>query len=220
MPQDVGAGGYHWQSESHVSGWDQGKAAMSEEREVGFAALLDHLSADPGTPLRVVDLGAGDGKGAEVVLERYPLANAALVDFSDLMIAKGVARMAQFQDRYHYVRWDMNNGGWPAELSEPLDAVVSSAAIHHVSDERKAWLATAVAQRLKPGGMFANYDLFRDADAQFEAAEVHDRTCATIEDAIAHLAAAGFVDIHVTAQSPRPKHQGQLALLIGHKPVH
>jgi hypothetical protein len=71
MPQDAGAGGYHWQSKSHVIGWDEGKAAMAEEREVGFAALLDDLPADPDTPLRVVDLGAGDGKVAEVVLERF-----------------------------------------------------------------------------------------------------------------------------------------------------
>lgn len=220
MQNDIGAGGYHWQSESHVSGWDQGKTAMAAEREVGFAALLDHLSADPLEPLRVVDLGAGDGKVAEVVLGRYPHASAALVDFSELMITKGVARMAQFQDRYRYVRWDMNEGAWPAELSEPLDAVVSSAAIHHLTDERKAWLVAEAAQRLKPGGTFANYDLFRNADAQFGPDEVHGRTCATIDDAVHHLTAAGLVDVEVTARSPRPKHQGQLALLIGHKPAH
>jgi trans-aconitate methyltransferase len=218
MTQGLGAGGYHWQDSNHVERWDEGRRAMAAERAVGFAAMLDHLPDDLSAPLRIVDLGAGDGKVAAVVLDRYPAASSVLVDFSELMMRKGIERLARFQGRYSYLHWDMNGGDWPAELGGPFNAVVSSAAIHHLSNERKKWLNAAVAARLAPGGVFANYDLFRDPGAVLGDDETHDRTCATLEEAASFLEGGGFVDVLVTARSPRPKHKGQLALLVGRTP--
>ena len=40
-----------------------------------------------------------------------------------------------------------------------FDAVVSSLAIHHVSDDRKPVLFAEVARLLAPGGTFANLDI-------------------------------------------------------------
>src|SRR5262249_40093264 len=134
---DVGTGGYHWQDQLHVDEWEARKRRMASEREPGFAALLEELPPDPRLPLRIVDLGAGDGKVAGVVLEAYPRATAVLVDFSEGMIEKGVGLMAAFEDRFESLAWDMNIGNWPAELEGPFDAVVSSAALHHLQDDRK-----------------------------------------------------------------------------------
>lgn len=219
MAQDPGAGGYHWQTQSQVTRWEQRRTAIAAERRTAFAALLNRLPAEPHSPLHLLDLGAGDGEVSAVVLNQYPQATAVLVDFSEPMINKGVERLTSFDSRYRYSRWDMNEGDWPADLDEPFDAAVSSVAIHHLSNDRKAWISTAVAAHLKPGGVFANYDLFRDPDAVFDADEVHDRNCATLDQAISHLSAAGLVEIEIVARSPRPSHKGQLALLIGRKPA-
>jgi hypothetical protein len=43
--------------------------------------------------------------------------------------------------------------------------------------------------------------------------EIHDQRCATLDEAVSFLEDGGFTDVQVTARSPRPKHQGQLALL-------
>jgi cyclopropane fatty-acyl-phospholipid synthase-like methyltransferase len=75
------------------------------------------------------------------------------------MMTRGEHELARFGDRFRYHDWDMNVGGWPVELSGPFDAVVSSAAIHHLDHDRKRWLARAVLDHLAPGGVFANYDL-------------------------------------------------------------
>jgi tRNA (cmo5U34)-methyltransferase len=218
MTTDPGAGGYHWRDSEQADRWDARQRDLDAERAEGFTAMLEQLPSDPATPLLVVDLGAGDGKVASAVLRQYPNATADLVDFSEPMMGKGASRLVGFEGRYRYVYWDMNHGDWPAALSGPFHAVVSSAAIHHLSSQRKEWLAAAVLARLVPGGVFATYDLFRDADAVLAEDEVHARTCATADEAIGFLRDAGYAEVLLTANSPRPKHHGQLALLVGRAP--
>lgn len=130
-------------------------------------------------------------------------------------MTKGEHELARFGDRFRYHDWDMNVGGWPVELSGPFDAVVSSAAIHHLDHDRKRWLARAVLDHLAPGGVFANYDLFRDPEATFGADEIHDRTCASVDEATGFLHDAGYADIMVTARVPRPARKGEFALIVG-----
>jgi SAM-dependent methyltransferase len=212
------AGGYQWRDQEHVDGWDSRKQRMASEREPGFAALLQELPANTDLELQVLDLGAGDGTIAGIVLETYPRATAVLVDFSEGMIEKGASTMASFEGRYKYVFWDMNTTDWPAELSGPFDAVVSSAALHHLKDDRKNRLAKEVVYRLVPDGIFANYDLFREASAIFTGEHaVHNETCSTLADAQRSLVDAGC-EVLVTARAPRPRHPGlELALLVGRK---
>jgi SAM-dependent methyltransferase len=150
-----------------------------------------------------------------LVLDWYLSARAVLVDFSEAMMTKGEHELARFGDRFRYHDWDMNVGGWPVELSGPFDAVVSSAAIHHLDHDRKRWLARAVLDHLAPGGVFANYDLFRDPEATFGADEIHDRTCASVDEATGFLHDAGYADIMVTARVPRPARKGEFALIVG-----
>jgi SAM-dependent methyltransferase len=215
MTTGPGSGGYHWRSEEHVAGWDAIRSRLDPLREAGLRAMVDQLSIDRFAPLRVVDLGAGDGRIASLVLDFYPSASAVLVDFSAPMMAKGEQELARFGDRSRYHDWDMHVGAWPVDLPGPFDAVVSSAAIHHLENDRKRWLARAVMDHLTPGGVFANYDLFRDPNASFGANEIHDRTCASVNEAIGFLNDAGYVEITVTAQLPRPARKGEFALMVG-----
>jgi SAM-dependent methyltransferase len=218
MSSNIGAGGYHWQRQEHVERWNAAQRAQTLDRTDAFAEMLDYFPSDTRLPLRVVDLGAGDGMVTSVVLQRFPEAQAILIDFSPPMMEKGAERLAPFAGRYAYVTWDMNIGDWPADRSGPFDAVVSSAAIHHLQNDRKQWLFKVVLERLVPGGVFANYDLFRDPLAAFSDEEVHGRTCATIHEARSFLVNAGFGNLVVTARSARPKHKGELALLVGTRP--
>jgi SAM-dependent methyltransferase len=125
MTHGPGSGGYHWRSEEHVAGWDATRSRLDPLREAGFRTMLDQLSTDRLAPLRIVDLGAGDGRVASLVLDWYLSARAVLVDFSEAMMTKGEHELARFGDRFRYHDWDMNVGGWPVELSGPFDAVVS-----------------------------------------------------------------------------------------------
>jgi cyclopropane fatty-acyl-phospholipid synthase-like methyltransferase len=152
-----------------------------------------------------------------VILDEYPRSQALLVDFSEPMIEKGTRELGRFAGRFGYVRWDMNVGDWPDVLGRRYDAVVSSAAIHHLVNPRKRWLAGQVIAHLVPGGVFANYDLHRDAAARFGDDEEHDRTCATVAESAGFLDEAGYVDVAIVARSPRPTHKGELALVLGRR---
>lgn len=215
MPDGLRPGGYHWRSQVHVAQWDARKQALASDRRAGFDEMIRALPSDTSATLRVLDLGAGDGKVSETILDAYPHSRAVLVDFSMLMMDKGRKQLGRFDGRYVYVHWDMNQGDWPEKLGGPYDVVASSAAIHHLDNSRKRWLAHRVMEHLTPGGVFANYDLHRDPDAQFSVDEIHDRTCATLTEATSFLDEAGFVGVRVTARSPRPSHKGELALVLG-----
>jgi trans-aconitate methyltransferase len=215
MPENLGAGGYHWRSRDRVARWEAGKQALASDRRQGFGEMLRALPADTTAGLRILDLGAGDGKVAETILDEYPNSRAVLVDFSEPMMDKGRKQLSRFDGRYVYAHWDMNQGGWPEDLGGPYDVVASSAAIHHLDNGRKKWLAERIIEHLAVGGVYANYDLYRDPDAEFGDSEAHDRTCATLAEATAFLNDAGFVGVRVTARSPRPSHKGELALVLG-----
>jgi hypothetical protein len=214
----LGTGGYHFQRPDHVNRFIAREQARAEERIVVFETLLGCLPTDTDLPLHFVDLGAGDGKVAEAVFNRYPKSTAILVEFSDLMIEKGKEALASFGDRYQYFNWDMNLGDWPSEFEGPFDAVVSSLAIHHLNNERKLWLATAVFDRLLPNGIFANYDRLRDPLISYGEDEAHDRTCATLDEARDLLVRAGYSNVTVPIRNEYPKPDTcENALLIARK---
>jgi SAM-dependent methyltransferase len=100
----------------------------------------------------------------------YPASNAVLADFSAEMMRQGEHEMQPFAGRYRYVEFDMSAGQWPAVIPAPLDAVVSSLFVHHLTDARKQGLFAEVFGRLVPGGWFLNYDPVRADDPVVEAA--------------------------------------------------
>jgi cyclopropane fatty-acyl-phospholipid synthase-like methyltransferase len=216
--EKLGGGGYHWQQEDVVANWDNIRRAVEEEREKGFQRMLEFLPEDTNAFIRFVDLGAGDGKAAGIVLQRYRNASAVLTDFSGPMIAKAAEKLLSFNGRWRQVYWDMNEGDWPTEIAGEFDAVISSSAIHHLTNERKRWLTRCVAMHLVPRGVFVNYDLFRDADAIFDADDIHGRTCATVTEAAAHLEDQGYTEIKVDSRFPIPSQKGEIAVLMGRKP--
>lgn len=133
------------------------RAADLPHREEGEFVLLDDLRDV--LPGRVLDLGCGDGRLAALVLDAYPGSTAVCVDFSDTML---VAAAARFGDSVgvEIVRHDLSEPlPSTGPFDRPFDAVVSSLAIHHMTDDRKPELDREVADLLRDGGVFANLDV-------------------------------------------------------------
>jgi len=217
MTYTLDQGGEHWKRQDHVDAWAERKAALSEERAIGFQHLLDALPGDTEAHLRILDLGAGDGTVAGLLLERFPNAMAELVDFSEPMMEEGRRSLAMFEGRFRYHFWDMSIGPFPEALTRgaPFDAIVSGAAIHHLVNDRKGWIVEESHRLTRPGGIFANYDLYRDPDATFGPDEGHNAACATLAEASDHLERAGYHDVEILARVPRPARRTEMALMLG-----
>ena len=89
MPDTEDTNAAVWKSDIGVSFWKSTQADR-EQRRAGHRALLAELlpfAADE--PFTVVDLGAGTGAAARIILDHYPAAHAILADFSPQMMAQG-----------------------------------------------------------------------------------------------------------------------------------
>ncbi len=109
---------------------------------------------------RFLDLGAGAGAFARIVMDAHPRSSGVLVDFSEPMIEKANERLAAQRDRWEYRRGDLASPDWRDALpaGERYDAVVSGFCIHHLPDERKRRLYGEVLELLEPGGVFLNWE--------------------------------------------------------------
>lgn len=107
---------------------------------------------------RILDVGAGSGLMSRILLERYPAAQAVLVDYSEPMLE---AARQQFNEKQATIyKADLNAANWieSAQSHAPFDVVVSGYAIHHLQDERKRALYGEIFQLLRPSGIFINVE--------------------------------------------------------------
>ncbi|MCX6689788.1 MAG: methyltransferase domain-containing protein [Methanoregula sp.] len=101
----------------------------------------------------ILDIGAGTGLFAALMLEKFPAAELTLLDISEYMLA--VAR-ERFSDRKNvrYVVSDYSR----SELGGKYDICCSALSIHHLITEDKRLLFHKIYAALAPGGMFVNAD--------------------------------------------------------------
>jgi tRNA (cmo5U34)-methyltransferase len=158
----------------------------------------------------ILDLGAGTGLLSEFIMQKFNDASLHLLDESPEMLAKAQQRLSQYNPKIFI-----------QQMTDPLPsgkfhAVISSLAIHHLTDENKRDLFRRIHQSLAPGGVFINAEqilgvtewqekLYDDMhlngaralgsdEAEIQAAVVRmtfDK-CATLTDQISWLKETGF----------------------------
>jgi tRNA (cmo5U34)-methyltransferase len=170
MPDSTDTNEAIWKSDSAISHWVL--TAEDRERRRADERLLvaELLPFDDDEQFTFVDLGAGTGAAARVVLDRFPGARAILADYSLQMMEHGRRELSAFGDRYAYVEFDLARDPWPTEIPSEVDAVISSLCVHHLPDGRKGELFVEILEHLVPGGWYLNYDPVRTEDAVVEAA--------------------------------------------------
>ena len=91
----------------------------------------------------VLDVGCGTGRVTEALLALVPRGRVLALDASEEMVALARRRLG---DRAHVWCQDVLD----LELDEPVDAIVSTAALHWVTDHDRLW--ARLARALRPGG--------------------------------------------------------------------
>ena len=140
-----------WQTIDHAFAY-LSRADKLPHRIEGEKVLLDQISPKV---KHVLDLGTGDGRLLSLVLLQNPSAEGVALDFSEPMIAQAKKRFAN-DKRVTIVKHDFSYQ-LPGNLG-CFDAVVSSLAIHHLTDERKKQLYSEIFNHLNSGGVFCNLE--------------------------------------------------------------
>lgn len=217
QPSSTGAsgsriGGFEWQDSDHVAKFLSRED--KSEHELAFEHFAGILPFAADASIQILDLGAGAGAFSTVLLDHFPNASAVLADFSPAMMEAGAESLARFKGRYRYVELDMNGSTWPAELTGPFQAVVSSRAIHHFMNDQKAVIFANAFRLMASGGMIANWDHIRKPDNTYREGSSHGLTEASEEDQLAIFRQVGFVDVRTDyrdGSNPR-------GLFVGRKP--
>ena len=120
-------------------------------RAEGESVLLEFV---PKEVRRILDLGAGDGRLLALLRIDRRDAQGIALDFSPTMLA---AARKRFRDdgNVQVIEHDMED---PLPDMGRFDAIASSFAIHHCTDERKRALYTEIHSALLPGGIFCNLE--------------------------------------------------------------
>lgn len=120
-------------------------------RTEGEAALLEIV---PSTVHRILDLGTGNGRLLGLLKVERPSSSSVALDFSPPMLEAVRERFAS-DKTVEIVEHNMDN---PLPQLGLFDAIVSSFAIHHLTDKRKHDLYAEIFTMLEPGGIFCNLE--------------------------------------------------------------
>ncbi len=152
------------------SGWDESSSQKfidygryfvpDRERQLKTIVDLVPLLDQPGT---IFELCCGEGLLAEALLERFPACTVYGFDGSPEMLQQAQTRLARFGSRFQPRSFDLAATSW-RQVDQPLHAVVSSLAIHHLDGPQKQALFRDVYRMLAEGGALIIADVMAPAD--------------------------------------------------------
>jgi tRNA (cmo5U34)-methyltransferase len=150
-----------WSERDSATFLDLGRYYVPQ-RDVQIATICGAIPAPPassqGGPAHIVELCCGEGLLARALLDRFPTATVHALDGSDAMLAATAQRLAPHGGRFEARKFDLPSSDW-RRFPWPVQAIVSSLAIHHLSSGEKRQLYADMAGCLAPGGALVVCDL-------------------------------------------------------------
>ncbi|MEU3186674.1 class I SAM-dependent methyltransferase [Streptomyces sp. NPDC006923] len=168
-----------------VERWERQQQRYAIDREERFTVVADVVEhVTMGRPeAQVVDLGCGPGSLAVRLSQRLPDARIVAVDMDPVLL--GLGRSLE-SDAVRYVDAVIGEPGWTDTLGldGPLDAAVSTTALHYFPDRLLQTVYAQLARILRPGGVLVNADHLLQEAAELAAHVGHKR--AGRQQAFAH----------------------------------
>ena len=150
---------HDWHSTDYVAEWIDRDVTRDDERRPVLKKMLALAPFARDAEIKVLDVGGGYGIVTDEVLRAFPRARVTLQDYSQPMLDAARKRLAAYEGRVRFALCDLTHAGWTKSVDGPFDLATSGIAIHNLRD--KALIAGAyrgVAEALKTGGMFLDYD--------------------------------------------------------------
>lgn len=138
-------------------------------RELLFATILTELGRLNPAPERILELGIGPGYLAERIMAQMPRIEYVGVDYSHAMLTLATQRLAQHRARLHLMQLDLLDEGWTERISKPVDAIVSTWALHDLGSEAAIASVYRGARRiLGDGALLLNGDFVKPRGSPFD----------------------------------------------------
>ncbi len=149
-----------------VSGWTEQDSQLYRDiadvavpgRQELMATLVAAVPFAAEEPVKILELGSGDGRLAEALLTVFPRATLTALDGSESMRRETAARLAPFGDRARVAAFEVAALDWWDRMFG-VDLIVSSLCLHHLNDAKKQYLYKAAAERLSVRGVLLIADL-------------------------------------------------------------
>ena len=167
MAEVIGAQ-HEFHDEEFVTGWAERFVPTPERLQLFEVISAELRTAVPATG-RVVELGIGPGYLAQHLLQGMPGIRYYGIDFSTPMLDIARQRLKAHSDRVNYIQADLLRDGWWADLPAPVNAIVSTWALHDLGSQKNVEsVYRGCAQVLREGGVLLNGDFIKPDHAVFE----------------------------------------------------
>ena len=133
-------------------------AVAVPRRDEMMAALVAAAPFAPDEPIKILELGSGEGLLAAALLARFPRASLTALDGSESMRRETTTRLAEFGARARVAAFELPTLDWWDRMFG-VDLIVSSLALHHLNDAKKQYFYKAAAERMSPRGALLIADL-------------------------------------------------------------
>lgn len=160
---------YAFNTTDTVATYDLDMDVLHPNRARMASVVCEVLPFDKAENVRILDLGVGTGYLSQRIIETFPHARIVAVDVAELMIDKAKLRLKNHLSQVTFQVSAFQELPDKISTLSPVDAVVSSFALHHLYREEKLTLFRYIHSLLKPHGWFVNCDIFKTADAMLEA---------------------------------------------------
>lgn len=131
-------------------------------REIANAVRIELTGRLTGKPLKLLDLGCGDGSMTLNLVPKSNILSYLGCDLSSPALDIARKEAAHLGINAKFLCDDMLNVVQELD-SESIDLVLSSYAIHHLNAQKKQQLLQEISRVLTPKGQFVLIDIFREA---------------------------------------------------------
>ena len=143
--------------------WDTQQQGYLPDREERFAIMLDVLAAQLRPDFVALDLACGPGSISQRLLARFPQASTIALDTDPVLLALGHGALGTLNGRVTWLKDDLNDPTWIERLTEalagrPLDAVLSSTALHWLAGDVLARVYHQLGRLMPKGSVVMNAD--------------------------------------------------------------
>ena len=146
-----------------------GRFEPTPDRLALFNLMLSEVRSRVPRDGRIVELGVGPGYLAAHLLDALPAVRYQAVDFSRPMLDIAARRLRSHADRAAFTQADLLTDGWWEALEDPVDAIVSTWALHDLGGQAQVeHVYAGCAKALGGRGLLLNGDFIKPDGARHE----------------------------------------------------